>query len=248
MFKTYKSLIFGIIILAILAVSLYYTTQDDIFSIHNAEYDAGNAVVLSIQPPRDQSIPPAIQSSTSYIADGTLFLFIKNHNKLFFLPSFQQMSTFSPTHHFHADNPIFAYLYIGRYKKSDNTISYRSFKQSNVHSLYFFKKCLTGDELKRLLSELKKIKKMDENDYLNTGMLTIKRPNEKKMSMHIGHWIYKRSILNTIQLKQDKEGVIDNQFKNDMLHRDKMKKIKKMQNKKKESVKTKKKNADNTKK
>lgn len=213
MFRKNLGPIIGLIIIAVISTGLYLTTRKEVFSIHGAEYNVGNVVVLAIQPPKSEqkTTMPSTDQST-YIANGTLFLLMKNHDKLFFLPSFQQIATFSPQNLFHKNSPIFSYLFMGRYERKDNTIHYIPLSKANVESLYFYKKCLTPEAVQKLSKEIEAVKYLSATQHLDAGSITFNTKNNVKKTVLIGHWIYNHKVLSAVKLKPDTKRHIDDQL------------------------------------
>lgn len=213
MFKKHFASILGIIVIIVLGTGLYLTTRERLYSIHGTQYNLGSAIVLSVQPPLDESsAPPPSTDQSSYIADGTLFLLMKNKKQLFFLPSFQQIATFSSNNTLDDKNPIFAYLYIGRFDMRDNAIHYLPLKEAGISSVYFYKKCLTPEDVEKLNKELESVKQLSGFKYLDAGWLKFQTNKNQTESIFIGHWIYDNDLLATVKLKRDKKTLVDAQL------------------------------------
>ncbi len=180
-------LLFAFVILAL------YMKENEPMHYYKIKAVSGNKRVVNVV-----SITPTAKHSHNIdkIANGTLFLLMKDKDELFYITSLAQISPFSePNKVIDKNTPIYHSLYLGRYNKKKHEIEYQTLNKANVQSLVLYHQDNQNKE--------------KDKSVQPGGAFIMQLAKNKLVKLHVGIWPYSHKLLNNMNLAYDKKHHIE---------------------------------------
>lgn len=194
-----------LLIIAIVICLLYIRNDQEQYTVTASKNSPAYVVVMAMQPTNEKN------HNANIMHNGTLFLLMKDSNKLFYIPTIRQIAPFDKGRFgINPQDPIYNSLYLGRYDEKLHTIFYDTLEAVDILSILYYQ----TSQIQKIMEEMSEATPY-RNKVDSIIIYKARGTQNKYKRVKINRWMFKEKLLNSVSLKQGNTEDIRNQ-----LHRD----------------------------